>query len=76
MALSHNDGATVRTAALGALFLLAGLAAMYREHERGGLWKLPGTARVVWDDTRLPRGNVRTVDPAEDTGSRAWKPES
>jgi hypothetical protein len=56
--LSHNGGGTVRTAALGALFLLSGLAAIYRERERGELWKLPVTAAVVSDDTRSPRGNA------------------
>ena len=38
-ALSYNDGGTVRTAALGAVFLLAGLASARRQ--LGGTWKLP-----------------------------------
>jgi hypothetical protein len=54
-ALSHNDGGTVRTVALGALFLLAGLTAMYRELERGDLWKLPRAAPVVSDSALAAR---------------------
>ena len=75
-ALSHNDGGIVRTSALGALFLLAGLAAMYRERERGVLWKLPGAPPVVSDNAPQRSGSARTVDPVEDTRPRAWKPES
>jgi hypothetical protein len=57
--LSHNGGGTARTAALGAVFLLCGLAAISRERERGELWKLPVTAPVVSDDTHSRRGNAR-----------------